>query len=68
MKDSNLNKRQKFATTLNIYTIQHLEEIKVYLNKTNKKSKRLRGLNEVIEEIVEQKWGKMNNDKHIKER
>lgn len=68
MKDSNLNKRQKFTTTLNIYTIQHLEEIKVYLNKTNKKSKRLRGLNEVIEEIVEEKWGKMNNDKHIKER
>lgn len=68
MKDSNLNKRQKFTTTLNIYTIQHLEEIKVYLNKTNKKSKRLRGLNEVIEEIVEEKWGKINNDKHIKER
>lgn len=67
MKDSNLNKRQKFTTTLNIYTIQHLEEIKVYLNKTNKKSKRLRGLNEVIEEIVEEKWGKIN-DKHIKER
>ena len=68
MKDSNLNKRQKFTTTLNIYTIQHLEEIKVSLNKTNKKSKWLRGLNEVIEEIVEEKWGKMNNDKHIKER
>lgn len=68
MKDSNLNKRQKFTTTLNIYTIQHLEEIKVYLNKTNKKSKRLRGLNEVIEEIVEEKWGKINNDKYIKER
>lgn len=68
MKDSNLNKKQKFTTTLNIYTIQHLEEIKVYLNNTNKKSKRLRGLNEVIEEIVEEKWGKMNNDKHIKER
>lgn len=60
------DKRQKFTTTLNIKTLQQLDEIKVYMNR-EKEYKRIRGLNEVIEEIVEEKWGLLN-DKYNKER
>lgn len=59
-------KKQKFTTTLNIKTLQQLDEIKVYMNR-EKEYKRIRGLNEVIEEIVEEKWGLLN-DKYNKER
>lgn len=60
------DKRQKFTTTLNIKTLQQLDEIKVYMNRENE-YKRIRGLNEVIEEIVEEKWGLLN-DKYNKKR
>ena len=60
------DKKQKFTTTLNIKTLQQLDEIKVYMNR-EKEYKRIRGLNEVIEEIVEEKWGLLN-DKYNKER
>lgn len=57
--------RQKFTTTLNNNTLEQLEELKLDLNR--KMNTRIRGLNEVIEIIVEEKWGKVN-DKHSKKK
>lgn len=55
--------RQKFTTTLKPSTIEQLEFIKIYKKRENKN---IRGLNEVIEIIVEEKWGEIN-DKYNKE-
>lgn len=56
--------RQKFTTTLKPTTIEQLEFIKIYVKRNNK---RIRGLNEIIEIIVQEKWGEIN-DKYNKER
>lgn len=57
--------RQKFTTTLNNKTLEQLEELKLNLNR--KMNTRIRGLNEVIEIIVEERWEKVN-DKYSKKR
>lgn len=59
-------KRQKYTTTLNINTINELEELRLYYNKKN--YTRIRGLNEVIEIITREKWEEINNDKNSKEK
>ena len=56
---SKTTERQKFTTTLNNNTLEQLEELKLDLNR--KMNTRIRGLNEVIEIIVEEKWGKVND-------
>lgn len=58
--------RQKFTTTLDKKTLRQLEEIKMNIN--NNLDKRIRGLNEVIEIITEEKWGKIINDKNSKKK
>ena len=62
---SRIVERQKFTTTLNNKTLEQLEELKLNLNR--KMNTRIRGLNEVIEIIVEERWEKVN-DKHRKKR
>ena len=62
---SRIVERQKFTTTLNNKTLEQLEELKLNLNR--KMNTRIRGLNEVIEIIVEERWEKVN-DKHSKKR
>lgn len=57
--------RQKFTTTLNVDTLNQLELIKIELNKD--RDTRIRGLNEVIEIIVKERWGKIN-DKYNKKK
>lgn len=56
--------RTKFTTTLKPSTIKKLEEIKINI----KTDKRIRGLNEVIELIVDEKWGDVFNDTDSEER
>lgn len=56
--------RQKFTTTLKPSTIEQLEFIKIYTKRDNKN---IRGLNEIIEIIVKEKWREIN-DKYNKER
>lgn len=58
--------RKKFTTTLSMNTIRELEEIKVYINKIN--NIRIRGLNEVIEIIVKEKWGEIYNGEDNKKK
>ena len=62
---SKTTERQKFTTTLNNNTLEQLEELKLDLNR--KMNTRIRGLYEVIEIIVEEKWGKVN-DKYSKKK
>ena len=62
---SKTTERQKFTTTLNNNTLEQLEELKLDLNR--KMNTRIRGPNEVIEIIVEEKWGKVN-DKYSKKK
>ena len=62
---SKTTERQKFTTTLNNNTLEQLEELKLDLNR--KMNTRIRGVNEVIEIIVEEKWGKVN-DKYSKKK
>ena len=62
---SKTTERQKFTTTLNNNTLEQFEELKLDLNR--KMNTRIRGLNEVIEIIVEEKWGKVN-DKYSKKK
>ena len=62
---SKTTERQKFTTTLNNNTLEQLEELKLNLNR--EMNTRIRGLNEVIEIIVEEKWGKVN-DKYSKKK
>lgn len=57
--------RQKFTTTLNVDTLNQLESIKIELNKD--RDTRIRGLNEVIEIIVKERWGQIN-DKYNKKK
>lgn len=57
--------RQKFTTTLDVNTLNQLELIKIELNKD--RDTRIRGLNEVIEIIVKERWGKIN-DKYSKKK
>lgn len=57
--------RQKFTTTLDVDTLNQLELIKIELNKD--RDTRIRGLNEVIEIIVKERWGKIN-DKYSKKK
>lgn len=57
--------RQKFTTTLNVDTLNQLELIKIELNKD--RDTRIRGLNEVIEIIVKERWGQIN-DKYNKKK
>ena len=59
-----ISDRQKFTTTLKPSTIKKLEEIKINI----KTDKRIRGLNEVIELIVDEKWGDVFNDTNNKKR
>ena len=56
-----LLERKKFTTTLNNKTLEQLEIIKIDLNRNMET--RIRGLNEVIEILVEERWEKIN-DKH----
>lgn len=60
-----LLERKKFTTTLNNKTLEQLEIIKIDLNRNMKT--RIRGLNEVIEILVEERWEKIN-DKHSKKK
>ena len=60
-----LLERKKFTTTLNNKTLEQLEIIKVNLNRNMET--RIRGLNEVIEILVEERWEKIN-DKHSKKK
>lgn len=60
-----LLERKKFTTTLNNKTLEQLEMIKIDLNRNMKT--RIRGLNEVIEILVEERWEKIN-DKHSKKK
>lgn len=60
-----LLERKKFTTTLNNKTLEQLEIIKIDLNR-NMETK-IRGLNEVIEILVEERWEKIN-DKHSKKK
>lgn len=63
--DNKLITRQKFTTTLDVDTLNQLELIKIELNKD--RDTRIRGLNEVIEIIVKERWGKIN-DKYSKKK
>ena len=60
-----LLERKKFTTTLNNKTLEQLEIIKIDLNRNIET--RIRGLNEVIEILVEERWEKIN-DKHSKKK
>lgn len=60
-----LLERKKFTTTLNDKTLEQLEMIKIDLNRNMET--RIRGLNEVIEILVEERWEKIN-DKHSKKK
>lgn len=60
-----LLERKKFTTTLNNKTLEQLEIIKINLNRNMET--RIRGLNEVIEILVEERWEKIN-DKHSKKK
>lgn len=60
-----LLERKKFTTTLNNKTLEQLEIIKIDLNRNMET--RIRGLNEVIEILVEERWEKIN-DKHSKKK
>lgn len=60
-----LLERKKFTTTLNNKTLEQLEMIKINLNRDMET--RIRGLNEVIEILVEERWEKIN-DKHSKKK
>lgn len=60
-----LLERKKFTTTLNNKTLEQLEMIKIDLNRNMET--RIRGLNEVIEILVEERWEKIN-DKHSKKK
>lgn len=60
-----LLERKKFTTTLNDKTLEQLEIIKIDLNRNMET--RIRGLNEVIEILVEERWEKIN-DKHSKKK
>lgn len=60
-----LLERKKFTTTLNNKTLEQLELIKIDLNRNMET--RIRGLNEVIEILVEERWEKIN-DKHSKKK
>lgn len=64
MKDK-LLVRQKFTTTLDIDTLNQLEQIKIILNED--RDTRIRGLNEVIEIIVRERWESLN-DKYNKKK
>lgn len=64
MKDK-LITRQKFTTTLDVDTLNQLELIKIELNKN--RDARIRGLNEVIEIIVKERWDNIN-DKYSKKK
>lgn len=56
-----MTKREKFTTTLDPSTITKLEKIKIEI-KTNKNTgKRIRGLNEVIEILVNEKWSEIDD-------
>lgn len=57
--------RKKFTTTLNNKTLEQLEMIKIDLNRNMET--RIRGLNEVIEILVKERWEKIN-DKHSKKK
>lgn len=63
--DNKLITRQKFTTTLDVDTLNQLELIKIELNKD--RDTRIRGLNEVIEIIVKERWEKIN-DKYSKKK
>lgn len=60
-----LLEKKKFTTTLNNKTLEQLEIIKIDLNRNMET--RIRGLNEVIEILVEERWEKIN-DKHSKKK
>lgn len=60
-----LLERKKFTTTLNNKTLEQLEIIKIDLNRNMET--RIRGLNEVIEILVKERWEKIN-DKHSKKK
>lgn len=60
-----LLERKKFTTTLNNKTLEQLEMIKIDLNRNMET--RIRGLNEVIEILVEERWEKIN-DKYSKKK
>ena len=60
-----LLERKKFTTTLNNKTLEQLEIIKIDLNRNMQT--RIRGLNEVIEILVKERWEKIN-DKHSKKK
>lgn len=57
--------RQKFTTTLDTETLNQLEQIKIELNEN--RDTRIRGLNEVIEIIVKERWESLN-DKYNKKK
>lgn len=56
----NEEKREKFTTTLYPSIVIKLEEIKLSINKNNN-GRKIRGLNEVIEIITNEKWGELND-------
>lgn len=58
------NKKQKFTTTLDKLTLRQLEEIKIDLNYNH--GKNIKGLNEVIEIIARERWGKINDNNNKK--
>lgn len=60
-----LLEKKKFTTTLNNKTLEQLEIIKIDLNRNMET--RIRGLNEVIEILVKERWEKIN-DKHSKKK
>ena len=56
-----MEKREKFTTTLNPSTLDKLAKIKIDIGTNESTGKRIRGLNEVIEILVDEKWRNIND-------
>lgn len=56
-----MEKREKFTTTLNPSTLDKLAKIKIDIRTNENTGKKIRGLNEVIEILVDEKWRDIND-------